>query len=180
MMLREYFLCTKKNILHFLPRTPSPAIHKSHYSTTLVEPPMSFLRFWVWEHFSCVAVYAGSENSQISSNISYLCSEDEQRSCGVFRVNNSWQDFHFWVNYPFNCVFYLTYCWICWFVCEECCVDCVWSACASWMLCSDIPWPDGDEELTQNARNAIEILLTMDKTKRADLKGGYTHKHLTL
>ncbi|XP_016406613.1 serine/threonine-protein kinase greatwall [Sinocyclocheilus rhinocerous] len=38
------------------------------------------------------------------------------------------------------------------------------------ILNRDIPWPDGDEELTQNARNAIEILLTMDTTKRADLK----------
>lgn len=47
-------------------------------------------------------------------------------------------------------------------------------------MCSDIPWPDGDEELTQNARNAIEILLTMDTSKRAGLKGGYTYKHPTL
>ncbi|XP_016340374.1 serine/threonine-protein kinase greatwall-like isoform X1 [Sinocyclocheilus anshuiensis] len=38
------------------------------------------------------------------------------------------------------------------------------------ILNRDIPWPDGDEELTQNARNAIEILLTMDTTKRAGLK----------
>ncbi|XP_043081563.1 serine/threonine-protein kinase greatwall isoform X2 [Puntigrus tetrazona] len=38
------------------------------------------------------------------------------------------------------------------------------------ILNRDIPWPDGDEELTQNARNAIEILLTMDTAKRADLK----------
>lgn len=39
------------------------------------------------------------------------------------------------------------------------------------MMCSDIPWPDEDEEITPNARNAIEILLTMDSTKRAGLKG---------
>lgn len=39
------------------------------------------------------------------------------------------------------------------------------------MMCSDIPWPDGDEELTQNSRNAIEILLTMDPNKRAGFKG---------
>ncbi|KAL1248958.1 hypothetical protein QQF64_022276 [Cirrhinus molitorella] len=38
------------------------------------------------------------------------------------------------------------------------------------ILNRDIPWPDGDEELTQNARNAIEILLTMDTAKRAGLK----------
>lgn len=35
----------------------------------------------------------------------------------------------------------------------------------------DIPWPEGEEELSENSRNAIEILLTMDTTKRAGLKG---------
>ena len=35
----------------------------------------------------------------------------------------------------------------------------------------DIPWPDGEEELSPNSRNAIEILLTMDQNKRAGLKG---------
>ncbi|XP_023991584.1 serine/threonine-protein kinase greatwall [Salvelinus sp. IW2-2015] len=34
----------------------------------------------------------------------------------------------------------------------------------------DIPWPDGEEELSQNSRNAIEILLTMDMNKRAGFK----------
>ncbi|XP_051538725.1 serine/threonine-protein kinase greatwall-like isoform X2 [Myxocyprinus asiaticus] len=38
------------------------------------------------------------------------------------------------------------------------------------ILNRDIPWPDGEEELTKNARNAIEILLTMDTAKRAGLK----------
>lgn len=38
------------------------------------------------------------------------------------------------------------------------------------ILNRDVPWPDGDEELTQNARNAIEILLTMDTNKRAGFK----------
>ncbi|XP_051909891.1 serine/threonine-protein kinase greatwall isoform X2 [Hippocampus zosterae] len=38
------------------------------------------------------------------------------------------------------------------------------------ILNRDIPWPRGDEELSDNARNAIEILLTMDKTKRAGFK----------
>lgn len=38
----------------------------------------------------------------------------------------------------------------------------------------DIPWPDAEEEISHNARDAIEILLTMDVTKRADLKGGTT------
>ncbi|KAJ8375820.1 hypothetical protein SKAU_G00064000 [Synaphobranchus kaupii] len=33
-----------------------------------------------------------------------------------------------------------------------------------------IPWPEGEEELSHNARNAIEILLTMDMTRRAGLK----------
>ncbi len=31
--------------------------------------PMYLLCFWTWEHFSCVAVYGGSESSAISSKI---------------------------------------------------------------------------------------------------------------
>ncbi|XP_058621933.1 serine/threonine-protein kinase greatwall isoform X1 [Onychostoma macrolepis] len=46
------------------------------------------------------------------------------------------------------------------------------------ILNRDIPWPDGEEELTQNARNAIEILLTMDATKRAGLKELKDHPFL--
>ncbi|KAJ8278104.1 hypothetical protein GJAV_G00083860 [Gymnothorax javanicus] len=38
------------------------------------------------------------------------------------------------------------------------------------ILNRDIPWPDGEEELSHKARNAIEILLTMDMTRRAGLK----------
>ncbi|XP_061569700.1 serine/threonine-protein kinase greatwall isoform X2 [Cololabis saira] len=38
------------------------------------------------------------------------------------------------------------------------------------ILNRDIPWPEGDEELSGDSRNAIEILLTMDMTKRASLK----------
>ncbi|KAI3355402.1 hypothetical protein L3Q82_018247, partial [Scortum barcoo] len=38
------------------------------------------------------------------------------------------------------------------------------------ILNRDIPWPEEEEELSVNARNAIEILLTMDMTKRAGLK----------
>ncbi|KAK1795069.1 hypothetical protein P4O66_009917 [Electrophorus voltai] len=38
------------------------------------------------------------------------------------------------------------------------------------ILNRDIPWPDGGEELSQNSRNAIEILLTTDASKRAGLK----------
>ncbi|KAM3593704.1 uncharacterized protein V6R79_019649 [Siganus canaliculatus] len=38
------------------------------------------------------------------------------------------------------------------------------------ILNRDIPWPEEEEELSANARNAIEILLTMDMTKRAGLK----------
>uniref|UniRef100_A0A3B4ZIK8 Serine/threonine-protein kinase greatwall n=1 Tax=Stegastes partitus TaxID=144197 RepID=A0A3B4ZIK8_9TELE len=38
------------------------------------------------------------------------------------------------------------------------------------ILNRDIPWPEGEEELSVNARDAIEILLTMDMTKRAGLK----------
>lgn len=35
----------------------------------------------------------------------------------------------------------------------------------------DIPWPEGEEELSENAISAIDILLTMDMTKRAGFKG---------
>lgn len=35
----------------------------------------------------------------------------------------------------------------------------------------DIPWPEGEEKLSDNAQNAIDILLTIDSTKRAGLKG---------
>ncbi|CAN9506445.1 unnamed protein product [Ophioblennius macclurei] len=38
------------------------------------------------------------------------------------------------------------------------------------ILNRDIPWPEGEEELSANSRNAIEILLTMDMNKRAGLK----------
>ncbi|KAF7664655.1 hypothetical protein LDENG_00170530 [Lucifuga dentata] len=38
------------------------------------------------------------------------------------------------------------------------------------ILNRDIPWPEGEEELSPNSRNAIEILLTMDMTRRAGLK----------
>ncbi|KAM7390196.1 hypothetical protein PAMA_008395 [Pampus argenteus] len=43
------------------------------------------------------------------------------------------------------------------------------------ILNRDIPWPEGDEELSDNSRNAIEILLTMDMTKRAGLKALKCH-----
>lgn len=43
------------------------------------------------------------------------------------------------------------------------------------ILNRDIPWPEGDEELSDNSRNAIEILLTMDMTKRAGLKELKSH-----
>ncbi|XP_029313532.1 serine/threonine-protein kinase greatwall [Cottoperca gobio] len=38
------------------------------------------------------------------------------------------------------------------------------------ILNRDIPWPEEEEELSVNSRNAIEILLTMDMTNRAGLK----------
>ncbi|MEQ2244828.1 hypothetical protein ILYODFUR_021203 [Ilyodon furcidens] len=38
------------------------------------------------------------------------------------------------------------------------------------ILNRDIPWPEGEEELSAKSRNAIEILLTMDMAKRAGLK----------
>lgn len=39
------------------------------------------------------------------------------------------------------------------------------------ILKRDIPWPEGEEKLSDNAQNAIDILLTIDTTKRAGLKG---------
>ncbi|KAM9387255.1 serine/threonine-protein kinase greatwall isoform 1-T1 [Phaethornis superciliosus] len=38
------------------------------------------------------------------------------------------------------------------------------------ILKRDIPWPEGEEQLSDNAQNAIDILLTIDITKRAGLK----------
>uniref|UniRef100_A0A8C4UX80 Serine/threonine-protein kinase greatwall n=1 Tax=Falco tinnunculus TaxID=100819 RepID=A0A8C4UX80_FALTI len=38
------------------------------------------------------------------------------------------------------------------------------------ILKRDIPWPEGEEKLSDNAQNAIDILLTIDNTKRAGLK----------
>uniref|UniRef100_A0A8C0IT80 Serine/threonine-protein kinase greatwall n=1 Tax=Chelonoidis abingdonii TaxID=106734 RepID=A0A8C0IT80_CHEAB len=38
------------------------------------------------------------------------------------------------------------------------------------ILKRDIPWPEGEEKLSRNAQNAIDILLTIDTTKRAGLK----------
>ncbi len=44
----------------------------------LIVLPMSLLRFWVWEHFSCIAVYGGTESSRISSkNILIRVSKNE-------------------------------------------------------------------------------------------------------
>lgn len=36
---------------------------------------------------------------------------------------------------------------------------------------ADIPWPEGEEKLSDNAQNAIDVLLTIDSAKRAGLKG---------
>ncbi|XP_051007173.1 serine/threonine-protein kinase greatwall [Acomys russatus] len=38
------------------------------------------------------------------------------------------------------------------------------------ILKRDIPWPEGDEKLSDNAQGAIDILLTIDDTKRAGMK----------
>ncbi|XP_067418500.1 serine/threonine-protein kinase greatwall isoform X2 [Emydura macquarii macquarii] len=38
------------------------------------------------------------------------------------------------------------------------------------ILKRDIPWPEGEEKLSSNAQNAIDILLTIDTAKRAGLK----------
>ncbi|XP_026527948.1 serine/threonine-protein kinase greatwall [Notechis scutatus] len=38
------------------------------------------------------------------------------------------------------------------------------------ILKRDIPWPEGEEKLSDNSQNAIDILLTVDSAKRAGLK----------
>ncbi|XP_031532240.2 serine/threonine-protein kinase greatwall isoform X2 [Vicugna pacos] len=38
------------------------------------------------------------------------------------------------------------------------------------ILKRDIPWPEGEEKLSGNAQSAVEILLTIDDTKRAGMK----------
>ncbi|XP_009979043.1 PREDICTED: serine/threonine-protein kinase greatwall, partial [Tauraco erythrolophus] len=38
------------------------------------------------------------------------------------------------------------------------------------ILKRDIPWPEGEEKLSDNAQNTIDMLLTIDSTKRAGLK----------
>ncbi|XP_059951413.1 serine/threonine-protein kinase greatwall isoform X3 [Mesoplodon densirostris] len=43
------------------------------------------------------------------------------------------------------------------------------------ILKRDIPWPEGEEKLSDNAQSAVEILLTIDDTKRAGMKGSDTH-----
>ncbi|XP_053778086.1 serine/threonine-protein kinase greatwall isoform X2 [Desmodus rotundus] len=45
------------------------------------------------------------------------------------------------------------------------------------ILKRDIPWPEGEEKLSDNAQSAVEILLTIDNTKRAGMK---ELKHHTL
>lgn len=47
----------------------------------------------------------------------------------------------------------------------------VWVTSSSASLSVDIPWPEGEEKLSDKAQNAIDILLTIDSTKRAGLKG---------
>ncbi|TSO57274.1 Serine/threonine-protein kinase greatwall [Bagarius yarrelli] len=47
------------------------------------------------------------------------------------------------------------------------------------ILNRDIPWPDAEEELSPNARGAIEILLCTDVTKRAGLKELKEHAFFT-
>ncbi|XP_077009329.1 serine/threonine-protein kinase greatwall-like isoform X2 [Tamandua tetradactyla] len=38
------------------------------------------------------------------------------------------------------------------------------------ILKRDIPWPEGEEKLSDNAQSAVDILLTIDDTKRAGMK----------
>ena len=35
----------------------------------------------------------------------------------------------------------------------------------------DIPWPEGEEKLSDNAQSAMDMLLTVDDTKRAGMRG---------
>ncbi len=58
------FLCAKKGIL--------VASQNWSWATdvTWTVLPMYLLHFWTWEHFSCVAVYGGSDRSPISSKTS--------------------------------------------------------------------------------------------------------------
>ncbi len=72
-------------LLLFSLRTKSILVASWNYSwktdVTWTVLPMSLLRFWTWERCSCIAVYGGSESSQILSKIYLnLCSEDERRS----------------------------------------------------------------------------------------------------
>lgn len=39
------------------------------------------------------------------------------------------------------------------------------------ILKRDIPWPEGDEKLSDNAQSAMDMLLTIDDTKRAGMRG---------
>ncbi len=53
------FVCAKKSIL--------VASQNWSWATDLTWTvlPMSLLRFWTWEHYSCVAVYGGSDSYPI-------------------------------------------------------------------------------------------------------------------
>jgi hypothetical protein len=35
----------------------------------------------------------------------------------------------------------------------------------------DIPWPEGEEKLSDNAQSAMDMLLTIDDSKRAGMRG---------
>uniref|UniRef100_A0A8C1VS81 Ras homolog family member Ga n=1 Tax=Cyprinus carpio TaxID=7962 RepID=A0A8C1VS81_CYPCA len=48
----------------------SSIIFNFNFNVTWTVLPMSLLRFCVWEHFSCIAVYGGSDSPQIPSKIS--------------------------------------------------------------------------------------------------------------
>ncbi len=57
------------------------------------------------ERVSCVAVYAGSESSRISSKTSKSVFWRWTKVLRVrtnMKVSNSWQNSNFWVNYPFK------------------------------------------------------------------------------
>ncbi len=90
---KNTFLCAKKKKMLY--STISLLCHSDVTWTTLI---MSLQPFWALIVVVSLLIFAGSESSVISSKISNLCSEDEQRSYG-FRT--TW-GFHFCWTIPLN------------------------------------------------------------------------------
>ncbi len=72
------FLCTQKKSILVASQNWSWAT-----DVTWTVLPMYLLRFWTWEHFSCVAVYGESIKAlRLNQKHLNLCSEDERSSYG--------------------------------------------------------------------------------------------------